>query len=96
MTHLSKSFQQALKEADNQVKQSYSKKKHRRSIHDHSSFGIGWKRIWHYVSPKFLGICMVLISIVAACAWPVLGLIVSKVQFVMIDIAYTHSEEAIS
>lgn len=38
---------------------------------------------------------MPLVAAIASLAWPVLGLVFSKVQFIIIDMAYTGSEESI-
>jgi ABC-type multidrug transport system fused ATPase/permease subunit len=58
-----------------------------REYHD-SAFGVGWGRIWKYFEPKAIGVMMPLIAGIASLSWPVLGMIISKVQFIIIEIAY--------
>lgn len=37
---------------------------------------------------------MPLLAAIASTTWPVLGLVISKVQFIIIEISYTHSQKS--
>ena len=59
--------------------------------HDDSRYGRGWRRIWCYFTPKIFGFLMPLLAAIASVTWPVLGLVISKVQFIIIEMSYTQS-----